>query len=128
MNSNKQRTPVYLTEECYQMLDENRQKYPNMDDSEYLEMLIHNSDPVDDLVNSDSLVCSSVINVLLSGINLVRKLSHETLENDEAIRACTNRINESAEKLQRYFFQRNVNLYAIVGNRLNSERGNKEKC
>lgn len=128
MNSNKQRTPVYLTEECYQMLDENRQKYPNMDDSEYLEMLIHNSGPVDDLVNSDSLVCSSVINVLLSGINLVRKLSHETLENDEAIRACTNRINESAEKLQRYFFQRNVNLYAIVGNRLNSERGNKEKC
>ena len=124
----KKRTPVYLTEECYQMLDENKQKYPDMDDSEYLEMLIHNSGPVADLVNPDLRVRVSAINVLLSGIFLARNLSRETLENEEAIRTCTNRLNESAENLRRYLFLKNVNPYEIWEDILSSERRNKDKC
>lgn len=103
MITEKKRVPVYLTEECYQMMDENRRKHSDMDDSEYLEMLIHDNDSIDALEKYDEKILKAVQNVLLSSDRLEEMLSRENLKDNKAIKAYINSIEDNAERFREYF-------------------------
>lgn len=112
MITEKKRVPVYLTEECYQMMDENRRKHSDMDDSEYLEMLIHDNS-IDDLEKYDEKILEAVQSVLSSRNRLQRMLSRENLKDNKAIKACVKSIEDNAERFREYFLLRYNAAYGI---------------
>lgn len=112
MITEKKRVPVYLTEECYQMMDENRRKHSDMDDSEYLEMLIHDN-PIDDLEKYDEKILEAVQNVLSSRDRLQGMLSRENLKDNKAIKACVKSIEDNAERFREYFLLKCNDAYGI---------------
>lgn len=111
MNTEKERTLVYLTEECYQMLDVNRKKYSDMDDSGYLEMLIRNNASADDLGKYDKGIFKAVQSVFLSRERLQKLLSQESFQDNKAVRECLKKIEDNVEKFREYHLLKYLDMY-----------------